>query len=85
MSGYKEREPHIAEGTLEMQKWLLQKLAKRENMIKGYQSGKHSINGKEIPEVEEGSEHCSTTIASLEEWKREMAQALHMIWGPRIS
>jgi hypothetical protein len=83
---------HDAEGTLEMQKMLLGKLARRENTVKGlvYYHGKRSINGQRVmglgwessrhfpaPEADPASE------ADLEGWKREMAQALYTIWGPQ--
>jgi hypothetical protein len=41
---------HDAEGTLEMQKMLLGKLARRENTVKGlvYHHGKRSMNGQRV-------------------------------------
>jgi len=81
---------HDAEGTLEMQKMLLGKLARRENTVKGlvYHHGKRSMNGQRVmglgwessrrfPALDPASE------ADLEGWKREMAQALYTIWGPQ--
>jgi hypothetical protein len=68
-----------AEEILEMQKRVLQKLARRENIVKGYQDGKCSVNGEKMENIE--ASERSTTLADLEEWKRKQAQALHIIWG----
>jgi hypothetical protein len=77
----KEREPYTAERSLEMQKKLLQTIARRENIVKGYQDEKCSTNGEKMVEMGEGSEHSCTAEADLEEWKREIAEGLYMIWG----
>jgi hypothetical protein len=71
--------PHTAEESLEMQKRLFQRIARRENIVKGYQDEKYSTNS--MTGIEEGSEGYPTTVADLEEWKREMAEALRTIWG----
>lgn len=67
---------HEAEKTLEMQKTLLQKLARRENIIKGYQDG--TMNGQRNIEAERDIKSATT---ELEEWKRQMALVLHTIWS----
>jgi hypothetical protein len=72
------RDLHAAEEILEMQKILLQKLARRENIVKGFQDGK-STNGKRMGTGE--APECSPTDGDPEEWKGEMAQALHIIWS----
>jgi hypothetical protein len=71
------RDLHDVEGTLEMQKMLLQKLARRENIEKGYQDGKYSMDDQE---TRRASEQYPVGV-DLERWKREMAQALYTIWG----
>jgi hypothetical protein len=72
------RDLHAIEGTLEMQKMLLQKLARGENIEKGYQDRKYSTDDRETGR---GSPGHSSMEVGLEEWKRDMAQALHTIWG----
>jgi hypothetical protein len=72
------RDLHDIEGTLEMQKMLLQKLARRENIEKGYQDGKYSMNDQETRR--ESSDQCPVEL-DIEGWKREMAQAPYTIWG----
>jgi hypothetical protein len=61
-----EKDFREAEGTLEMQRMVLQKLAKRENQAKGFQSETMSTEASTI---------------SLEELRRKTTQALHTIWG----
>jgi hypothetical protein len=65
-----------------MQKMLLQKLARGENIVKGYQNGEYPIHNQRIDVEKESSEHSSTVDSDLEEWKRDMALALHTIWSP---
>jgi hypothetical protein len=72
---------HEAVGTLEMQKMLLQKLARGENIVKGYQGGEYSIHNQRMEIGKGSSEHPSTIEGDLEEWKREMAQALYTTWS----
>jgi hypothetical protein len=65
----------------ELQQILLQKLAKRENIAKGfaYQHRNHSLNSHNIdPEV---SLHSSALEADIEGWKREMPQVLYAMWN----
>jgi hypothetical protein len=57
---------------------LLQKLARGENIEKGYQDRKYSTDDRETGR---GSSGHSSMEVDLEEWKRDMAQALHTIWG----
>jgi hypothetical protein len=73
---------HEAIGTLDMQKMLLQKLARGENIVHGYQNGKYPIHNQSMVVEKGSSEDPSTAESDLEEWKRDMAQALHTIWSP---
>lgn len=75
-----EKGLHDAEGTLEMQKMLLGKLARRENSVKGLVLTNSRSNTRMDWEV---SQHSLAPETDLEEWKGEMAQALYKIWGPQ--
>ena len=76
---------HEVEGTLEVQRMLLHKLAQRENAVKGllHKWTRRSRNGRRVKEsVWEGLPSPDRSILEddLEVWKRDMAQALHTIW-----
>jgi hypothetical protein len=79
----KERETYTTERILEMQKTILQTIAKRENIVKGYQGEKCSTNGEKMIDMGKSSQYSYTSEADLEEWKRELAQGLHILWGRR--
>ena len=64
------RDLYEADGILKMQKKLLQKLVRKENAIKGLVD----------EDGEREASKDSPTVVDLEEWKRGMAQALHIIW-----
>jgi hypothetical protein len=69
------RDPYDTNRILEIQKRLLQRLARKENAIKGLVD----------EDGERKASRDSPTVADVEEWKGGMAQALHAIWGcPRL-
>lgn len=81
-----ERRVHDVEGTLEMQKMLLQKLAEQENAVKGLvcKWPKRPLGGQRITSSRwEFLPESSAAIskAELEQWKRDMTQALQMVWN----